>query len=979
MATSEPTTGSFASSWQFSEDAFTFQRKNGQQRATRGWDRVPKSPFKAHPKGRKVWKRYDLRSRPQGPSAEPAVEVVSEAEDEMLRQVDDEDVASNRAVKRRCLDGSQGEEVEDSGLGKAGNYVGTLWEKGVDFLKRKLARRTSVEASDPGIDSEQGGPQSPSHELRERPESQLQDEARPDEATGEYLPLLNELLTETQHISEPSNATQNQTTFEESNGTTFDQDGDQWPGPPSRRRSVRSISPQEHISEQTPVRDPAITDSGETPIDISKSVDTQVVEKIAPAVTHELVTQEVHHIREEVVTREVHYHDVYHRVQPVIDIEVLPPKHYVQANDGRLIEVSPDELPGRQKIWDILGATTGMSSKINNPDCGTSPEKTLHRTDASDSTPVKFTETVKKPPTPKVAEAWHEATMSEDLDVRATRDDLGQEASRVVSASQSTNDDESPPFMTRTVITDIAQLSPRDGKHEPRETNQVSSSPNKLQLITTQEQKNIKDGDGVIPNHSTGESALIADDLASYDEVPDLQHQARVPNFTCFEENLETTELFNNLDTEISEATPFEEHTKTPNNALNRPTDDAIYKTNVLEPATDENSTPTAPSTPPPTETPNPLEERTYVNRLSDTTMLKNFLSRAKARKEAANQTSTTSPIPKPKASPPKSPARVVLADLDTNPPSPKKNTSISDRPGTPPPAPEKADISDLKDSTTSCRRSARKRNPVTPSSQKTIMPVGAPSFIPVRRADGAEPVILQKSEAQELATLTKSNTRKNKGAAKLPKVIIESITEAELAEAAGMSDKEIMVVKKGKKRKLDTNGGKVVTWDEQLVYYREMNDNETEDDDGGSRSRTTKRFRGLGAAVNGTSTSAPVLTRKIGANGKSKEVAGKKDMGSRIATPMSVKVVASDSDMPGDNTIIKERKSRIGIPATTNTKKKLMDVVCVEDKQKNNTAMKTQKGIRNATPAKEKMVGDVVLGEEKMPATLKRKARVGV
>lgn len=60
--------------------------------------------------------------------------------------------------------------------------------------------------------------------------------------------------------------------------------------------------------------------------------------------------KEVRHIREEVITREIHYHDVYHRILPIIDIEVLPARHFVPTGNGdELMEISEDEIPGRTK------------------------------------------------------------------------------------------------------------------------------------------------------------------------------------------------------------------------------------------------------------------------------------------------------------------------------------------------------------------------------------------------------------------------------------------------------------------------------------------------------------------------------------------------------------------------------------------------------------------------------------------------------
>jgi hypothetical protein len=63
------------------------------------------------------------------------------------------------------------------------------------------------------------------------------------------------------------------------------------------------------------------------------------------AVVHEHVTPTRHEIREERITREIHTHDVYHRILPVIETEILPTKHYIPSKDGKsLIEIPESEV-----------------------------------------------------------------------------------------------------------------------------------------------------------------------------------------------------------------------------------------------------------------------------------------------------------------------------------------------------------------------------------------------------------------------------------------------------------------------------------------------------------------------------------------------------------------------------------------------------------------------------------------------------------
>lgn len=85
------------------------------------------------------------------------------------------------------------------------------------------------------------------------------------------------------------------------------------------------------------------------------------------AVVHETVHQEVHHIREEVITRDIHTHDVYHRILPVIDVEVLPPRHFLPVEGGGLVEISGSEVPGRGQNWVIAETASKIPSDQRAP------------------------------------------------------------------------------------------------------------------------------------------------------------------------------------------------------------------------------------------------------------------------------------------------------------------------------------------------------------------------------------------------------------------------------------------------------------------------------------------------------------------------------------------------------------------------------------------------------------------------------------
>jgi hypothetical protein len=62
------------------------------------------------------------------------------------------------------------------------------------------------------------------------------------------------------------------------------------------------------------------------------------------AVTQERIKPHQHEVLEEQITRETHVHDVYHEIQPIIEREVRPAKHFIPTEDGGLREVAAEDL-----------------------------------------------------------------------------------------------------------------------------------------------------------------------------------------------------------------------------------------------------------------------------------------------------------------------------------------------------------------------------------------------------------------------------------------------------------------------------------------------------------------------------------------------------------------------------------------------------------------------------------------------------------
>ena len=82
---------------------------------------------------------------------------------------------------------------------------------------------------------------------------------------------------------------------------------------------------------------------------VKKEEDTvSLHEYHAPAVTHELIKEERHEVFQKVITRETHDYHIYHRILPIIDVEVLPARHFVPIQEG-YVEIAEEELPGRTR------------------------------------------------------------------------------------------------------------------------------------------------------------------------------------------------------------------------------------------------------------------------------------------------------------------------------------------------------------------------------------------------------------------------------------------------------------------------------------------------------------------------------------------------------------------------------------------------------------------------------------------------------
>ncbi|KAL5428146.1 hypothetical protein PMIN07_008742 [Paraphaeosphaeria minitans] len=218
-----------------------------------------------------------------------------------------------------------------------------------------------------------------------------------------------------------------------------------------------------------------------------------------------------------------------------------------------------------------------------------------------------------------------------------------------------------------------------------------------------------------------------------------------------------------------------------------------------------------------------------------DTALLKDFLSRAAAskankaeniaRRESLQNRRDSDVIRHALASP-----RQALEDKDPNSPSKCDNdttlnlsqTLTLDLESTAPLSPSKASTPAEKKTENAeeskvgrmSRRSSRARTSRLPA--PSSIPTGPPK-ISVKR-EGGDPVVLKKTDAQELGLLTRSNTRKNKqGAVAVNVRLLKLSNEARTTEAKSTPESTETAAQ--------VPGKKHVRWDSQLAYFRENTD----------------------------------------------------------------------------------------------------------------------------------------------------------
>lgn len=302
--------------------------------------------------------------------------------------------------------------------------------------------------------------------------------------------------------------------------------------------------------------------------------------------------------------------------------------------------------------------------------------------------------------------------------------------------------------------------------------------------------------------HETGQQPATSVDVQDSDESVDIEMDSSTtcPQDTAFPGVLHgaSSEKFEG-DSDIK---PLDDHDSTCHATSNTITEEKVSDATDAAAETtipmDNQQSETEKDTAPAEEIDSAEQESTLVRSAlrssldgEDAELLNNFLSKAKAKREVKAamvpqedveegtvtiQEGAVPDLPTPRS-------RRVLEELDANSPnpSPQKVQAASpckaDEPSGSPLRKEttkkdrKQTGNDQQQSgSPTTRRSTRTRTPRNPPRTTTTIPLS------LRRAKGTEFVFLQRTEAQELALVTRKNTRQNKGDSVLPKYALKAL-----------------------------------------------------------------------------------------------------------------------------------------------------------------------------------------------------------
>jgi hypothetical protein len=155
-----------------------------------------------------------------------------------------------------------------------------------------------------------------------------------------------------------------------------------------------------------------------------------------------------------------------------------------------------------------------------------------------------------------------------------------------------------------------------------------------------------------------------------------------------------------------------------------------------------------------------------------------------------------------------------ILATLDPNSPSPKKSMALLEDPKLA--GKDTAAVSSPKSGSGDAEVSQERTTRRSHRDKRRVERVAPLAHTRISLRGNTDPVILKRSEAQELATTTRANTRKNKGGSLMPTLRLSKLI---VEEAPIETTQEI---EEDTSEKVARPGVRNVKWDETLAYYQE-------------------------------------------------------------------------------------------------------------------------------------------------------------
>ncbi|KAL8665966.1 MAG: hypothetical protein Q9168_007598 [Polycauliona sp. 1 TL-2023] len=778
------------STWTFNPPTPKLHSDVSTQQRPRAWERLPKSPFARRRKGKKVWKRYETSTKT---AMNDMGACLSSNTAGNLAQNDGGDASTHNAKRLRSRDVSMGAD-EGAEEGKASKYVTTLRDQVVGTPRRKAVRRRSLRPD----------------RLKSvaAPVALLDDEgvdAKEQDASTVEVLVKEDVIAETVHLEdlEEEDAKVGSDPVQPMEGPLAEDVDEALSSPLSSEQIEEDSSSPRQSPDGFPPEVPCVVELRNDAMEDTPTAGDKQDEELGIALVENIQSPTF------VGTLMSDY------TASLADTSTSP----VDGKDGstsETLQVGSDASPGNhfdeQLSTEVKSSEEIQSTQRNNragdpPRASVSPQRRLRRSSRRSS--------IKK-------DRMSSLGAAASTDPSSRLDEISEvEAKAVPSASVtfSVADREGNESPSHEHPLRRASQRLSDGSDHTIGTLLVgtdldSIGPNMLSC-NGQDFANTEDDSAPYASTPVEDQPIIhKDDHHLNDESGPIDQSSNVATIEHLSENIvDEGNMRQDIDGRVRIIDIDSHHTQSPQ-----------------------------------------MKTRSGARFSDDTTMLKDFLSRAQARKLVKEVILVPVPDATTAATSPRRSQRNALAPLDSNSPSPRKAREPAQHPGTPPSKPRLAEIhrEDNDERTTRgspVRRSSRKR---LPAPAKTA--TGAPSFIPVRRADGTDPVVLQKSIAQELALVTQTNTRRNKGQAKPP--------------AAFLKNLPVEVVENGTKGGHALRNCKTVGWDQKLVYYQDGTEAIVDVESKMEEKRPkARRLRGLGAG-NGTPAPKRKMADMLSSNG---------------------------------------------------------------------------------------------------------------